>query len=255
MLWAGLPPPAQAAQGLIHLGLEHLQRGGTHSFSGQLCQGLTTLWVRNSCLTAKSPLFQSKAIPPSLITILSLITCKKSVSSPLVIISLQLLEGCSEVSLESSLLQTEQAQFPQPFFMGDVLQPSDHPYGPTLDLLQQLYVFLGGSHRQSRREQSSPCCHPLFMQPRIPSASLQEHAAGSCPNLHLLRLLSPSPQGPSWCVLLPDRMHIWDCLDASATFITLLEDMSFSSFRQAKELLSSYYTGLGILMKGSAVLS
>jgi len=32
----GHPPEDQAAQGL-----EHLQGWGTHSFSGQLCQGLT----------------------------------------------------------------------------------------------------------------------------------------------------------------------------------------------------------------------
>ena len=39
---------------------------------------------------------------------------------------LQLLEGLTEVSLESSLMQTEQAQLPQPFFAGEVLQTSDH---------------------------------------------------------------------------------------------------------------------------------
>ena len=41
-----------------------------------------------------------------------------------------------------SLLQTEQAQLPQPVFVGEVLQPPDHLSGPPLDSLQQLPVFL-----------------------------------------------------------------------------------------------------------------
>ncbi|SGA33935.1 Uncharacterised protein [Chlamydia abortus] len=55
--------------------------------------------------------------------------------------SLQALEGRSEVSLEPSPLQTKQAQFHQPFFTGEVLQPSDHLCGPPLDLIQQVCVF------------------------------------------------------------------------------------------------------------------
>jgi len=42
-----VPPSAQAAQGPIQPGLEHLQGWGTHSFSGQLCHCLTALWVKN----------------------------------------------------------------------------------------------------------------------------------------------------------------------------------------------------------------
>jgi len=48
------------------------------------------------------------------------------------------MEGHSEVSPEPSLLQADQAQFPQPFAIGEVLQPSDHLSGPPLDLLQEL---------------------------------------------------------------------------------------------------------------------
>ena len=44
--------------------------------------------------------------------------------------------------MEPSLLQTERAQTPQPFFTGEVLQPSDHLHGPPLEPLQQLHVFL-----------------------------------------------------------------------------------------------------------------
>ena len=38
-----LPPPAQAAHSPTQPGLEHLQEWGTHSSSGQLCQGLMAL--------------------------------------------------------------------------------------------------------------------------------------------------------------------------------------------------------------------
>jgi len=41
-----------------------------------------------------------------------------------------------------SLLQTEQAQLPQPFFIGEVLQASDYLHGPRLDPLQQHHIFL-----------------------------------------------------------------------------------------------------------------
>ena len=52
--------------------------------------------------------------------------------------SLQVLEGCNEVSPEPSLFQAKQAQFPQPFFTGEVLQPSDYLSGPPLDQFQEL---------------------------------------------------------------------------------------------------------------------
>ena len=79
-------------------------------------------------ISPKSPLFQFKAIPPCPITI-----CPRKKSIPLLFVSsLQVLEGCNEVSLEPSLLQDEQAQIPQPVFIGEVFQPSDHLSGPNL---------------------------------------------------------------------------------------------------------------------------
>ena len=54
---------------------------------------------------------------------------------------LKVLEGRNEVSPESSLLQTKQAQSPQPFLTGEVLQPSAHLSGPALDLLQELHIL------------------------------------------------------------------------------------------------------------------
>ena len=57
------------------------------------------------------------------------LTCLLSVGS------LKELEGCNEVTPQPSLLQAEQAQLPQPVFIGEALQPSDHLCGPTLDPL------------------------------------------------------------------------------------------------------------------------
>jgi len=52
------------------------------------------------------------------------------------------MEGCSKVSLESSLLQAEQPQLFQCFLTGVVFQPSNQFCVPPLDALQQVDVFL-----------------------------------------------------------------------------------------------------------------
>jgi len=60
---------------------------------------------------------------------------------PLLLVScFQAPEGCIEVSLEPSLLQTKQAQLHQPFFRRGVLEPCDHPHGLSLDPLKHLYI-------------------------------------------------------------------------------------------------------------------
>ena len=66
--------------------------------------------------------------------------CKKSVSL-LILCSPSVLEGCSEVSLEPSLLQAKQAQLLQPFFVSEELQPLGLLHGPALDLLQWLHIL------------------------------------------------------------------------------------------------------------------
>ena len=71
--------------------------------------------------------------------------------------ALLILEGHNEVSLQPSLHQNEQAQFLQPVFIGEVLQPLN----PSLDPLQKLHIFpvlgapelyavSGASHGQNR---------------------------------------------------------------------------------------------------------
>ena len=56
--------------------------------------------------------------------------------------SLQVLEGCSEVSPEPFILQAKQAQLPQSFFTGEVLQPFYHSRCPFLDLIQHHLIHL-----------------------------------------------------------------------------------------------------------------
>ena len=40
------------------------------------------------------------------------------------------------------LLQAEEPLLPHPVFIVDVIQPSEHPHGPPLDVLQQLHILL-----------------------------------------------------------------------------------------------------------------
>jgi len=72
----------------------------------------------------KPPLSQFKTIPTCPVTIRP-----RHQPFPLLFIRfLQVLEGHNEVSLEASLFQAKQAQFPQSFLIGEVLQPFDHSW-------------------------------------------------------------------------------------------------------------------------------
>ena len=125
----------QAAQSHIQPGLECLQGWGIHSLLGQPVQCVTTLWVKNFFLISNLnlPCLCLKPFP----LVLSL-----SAIGPLLFIrSLQVLEGHNEISPKPSLLQAKQSRFPQPFLVGEVLQPSDHLSGPPLDLLQELHIL------------------------------------------------------------------------------------------------------------------
>lgn len=55
---------------------------------------------------------------------------------------LWVLEGCSKVSVEPSLLQAEEAQLSQPLFIGEVLQPFECLDGSLLDSVQQVHILL-----------------------------------------------------------------------------------------------------------------
>lgn len=60
----------------------------------------------------------------------------------LFISSLYVLEACNEVSQESSIFHTDQAQLPLPFFIVEVLQLSVRFHGLSLDPLKQLHVLV-----------------------------------------------------------------------------------------------------------------
>jgi len=85
-----------------------------------------------------------------------------------------------------SLPQDEQAQLHQPFFTGEVLQPSDHPHNPPLVPHQELYIpavlgvsglditFQVGPHKGPRVEgdkcpggHSSQCCQQGQGDPKV----------------------------------------------------------------------------------------
>ena len=57
--WAGCLPPAQAAWGPSNLSVV-----GAPQLSGQLCRGLTALWVKNFLLKSNLNLFSFKVVPP-----------------------------------------------------------------------------------------------------------------------------------------------------------------------------------------------
>ena len=86
------------------------------------------------------------------------------------------------MSTESTLPQAKQAQFHQPFFLGEALQPSDHLCGPPMNPLQQRRIFLVleapdldtvfqmGPHKgwvEGDHHPLSLLTTPLLMQPRI----------------------------------------------------------------------------------------
>ena len=87
------------------------------------CSSVTTLCVKNFLLipNLNLPCLTLVLNSPCPITIHP----HKQLFPLRFICSLQVLQGHNQVSLEPSLLQTKQAQFPQPFLIGEVLQPSD----------------------------------------------------------------------------------------------------------------------------------
>ncbi|KAK4827923.1 hypothetical protein QYF61_022371 [Mycteria americana] len=106
----------------------NVSRDGASTTSlGNLCQCFTTLIVKNFFLISSLnlPSFSFKTLP--------LVLSQQ--------VLLKILKGCNKVSPGASLLQAEQPQVSQPFFTGEVLQPSDHFCSPPLDPLQQLHVF------------------------------------------------------------------------------------------------------------------
>ena len=155
---------------LSNLTLNASRDGSSTAPLGSLCQCLTTLWVKKFFLTSnlKFPSFILKPFFP----VLSPSGYVETVFI-LLISSILVLEGGNEVSLEPCFGQSKQAQLPQPFFIGEVLQPFDHLHGPAPTAL--LLSCTGGPRPgcstpggvlqgQIRGGKSPPNCagHPSF---------------------------------------------------------------------------------------------
>ena len=126
--------PEQAAQDRVQASLEYLQRRRLHNLPGQPVPGLchpqreevlphvqTELPVLQFVLVALCPVagHHWKESGPILLT-------------P----TLQIFLGVYKVPSQPSLLQAEQAQLPQPFLRGQMLQSPHRPLSPSLDSLQ-----------------------------------------------------------------------------------------------------------------------
>ena len=159
--------------------------GASTTSLGNLFQCITTLCVKNFLLISNLNLLsQFKTIPSCPITINP---CKQPYSL-LFICSLQVLEGHSDVSPEPSLLQAKQAQFPQPFLTGEVLQSSDHLSGPPLNPLEELHVLhvLGAPGLDAVFQMllySSSCCFALKQMSFLLCPHLIPSAFGSACSL------------------------------------------------------------------------
>jgi len=114
----------QVAQILVQPGLECFQGWGLRCLSGQTVpvfhhshgkKFLPYIWSKSTF-----PWF--KAITPCPVTT----GLAKTIFPIFPISPLQVLERCSKVSLEPSLLQAEQTQLFQSFLLGEVFHPSDH---------------------------------------------------------------------------------------------------------------------------------
>ncbi|XP_068788224.1 uncharacterized protein [Struthio camelus] len=121
----------------------------------------------------------------------------------LLTLPLQILIHVDEITSQSSLLQAEQAQLLQSFFIGEMLQPPNHLGSPPLDSLQQCHVplVLGSPeldtvlqvrlHQERGRITSLDLLPTLcLMHPRRPLAFLATRAH-CCLMLHLLSTGTP----------------------------------------------------------------
>ena len=129
-----------------------------------------------------------------------------------------------DVSPQPSPLQTEEAQFLQPVFIGEMLQPSEHLRGPPLDPLQKLHIFpvlrspeldavLHMGPHKGRVERDNPLfallAAPVLMEPRIlltfqaPSAHCWLSFSVNQDLSALLSSFTSEPFLPRWAAIVP----------------------------------------------------
>jgi len=128
------PLPKQGHPDRIQAGFECLQRRRLHNLPGQPGPGLHHP-QREEVLPhvqMELPVLQFVPIAPCPVT-----GHHWKESGPILLTpTLQLFIGISKVPSQPSLLQTEQAQLPQPFLIGEMLQSPHHPRSPLLDSIQ-----------------------------------------------------------------------------------------------------------------------
>jgi len=116
-------------------------RGGTPTLLwAAVPTGLTGLWVKNFFLISNFSLL-SLSLKPFLL-VLSIHSYAKKVSPSPACKLLSSSEGPQWCVPRAFSSPSQSSQFPQPFFTGELLQPSDHLSGPPLDPLQELHVLL-----------------------------------------------------------------------------------------------------------------
>ena len=124
----------QAAQDLIQAGLEYLQRGKLHSLPGQpvpvLCHPQREEVLPHVQL--ELPVLQFVPIAPCPVA-----GHRWKESGPILLTpTLEIFISIYKVPSQPSLLQAKQAQLPQPFLIGEMLQSPHRPHSPPLDSLQ-----------------------------------------------------------------------------------------------------------------------
>ena len=123
----GRQPPDQAAQSHIQPGLECLQASTTSL--GNLFQCVTTLYEWKNFLLISNLNLPCPSLKPFPL-VLSLPTLVNSCSPSCLYAPFKYWKAT--IGSSRSLLFSKLNKFPQPFLMGEVLQPSDHLSGPLL---------------------------------------------------------------------------------------------------------------------------
>ena len=129
-------PLQQAAQDLIQAETEYLQRRRIHNPSGQPVAGLRHPQREEILphIQTEFPLIQFVPVAPYPVTGHHWrVWPHPPDTHP---------SDICKIPSQSPLLQVKQAQLPQPFLTGLMLQSPSHLHSPPLDSLQQLLIFL-----------------------------------------------------------------------------------------------------------------
>jgi len=132
-LWVTQPNPLlkqgllqQAAQDHVQAGLEYLQRRRLHNLPGQPVPGLHQPQSEEVLPHVQVELPRLQFVPVAPCPVAG--QHWKESGPVLLTPTLEIFIGISKVPCQHSLLQAEQAQLPQPFLIGQMLQSLHHPH-------------------------------------------------------------------------------------------------------------------------------